>query len=227
MSTFVTKVKAKPHDVVGAELAAVLPKLELPWFRTKHLLQLNLILLIPLLSSAGVGYDGSMMNGLQTLPQWRNYFNRPSAPVLGAINAIYPVSKILGLYPAQWLSDKYGRRLPFLIGLVVMLIGPALQAASHNLALFIVSRAIIGAATVCLQMSCPVLVAEMAYPTQRGKITSLYNTFFYFGAIFAAWSTYGTYKLQTTWSWRIPSLLQAAVPFVQLLGLYWVPESPR
>lgn len=93
--------------------------------------------------------------------------------------------------------------------------------------MFIVARAIIGAATVFLALPCPILVTELAYPLHRGKITALYNTFFYFGAIAAAWTTYGTFKIQSTWSWRIPSALQAAIPFLQLLAVYWVPESPR
>lgn len=43
----------------------------------------------------------------------------------------------------------------------------------------------------------------------------------------AAWCTYGTFKLSSTWSWRIPSLLQGALPALQLLGIYFLPESPR
>ncbi|KAM5350937.1 hypothetical protein ACJ41O_003660 [Fusarium nematophilum] len=219
--------KEAAEDSVGPELLKVLPQTEVPWFRTKHLLLLNLTLLIPLLSSSAVGYDGSMMNGLQTLPQWRNFFGNPPAPLLGAINAVYPVCKILGRVPASWISDKWGRKVPFTMGIVALVLGPALQAASMNLPMFIVSRGLIGFATVFPQVSCPILVSEMAYPTHRGKITALYNTFFYFGAIGAAWITYGTFKIQSTWAWRIPSALQAAIPFLQLLFVYWVPESPR
>ncbi|RSL53509.1 hypothetical protein CEP54_010357 [Fusarium duplospermum] len=205
----------------------VLPNLDVPWYRTKHLLLLNLILLVPLFSSSAVGYDGSMMNGLQTLPQWRGFFNNPPAPLLGAINAVYPVCKILGLVPATWISDKWGRKVPIYLGLVALVFGPAIQAASMNLPMFIVSRGLIGFATVFPQVACPILVSELSYPTHRGKMTALYNTFFYFGAIGAAWITYGTFKIQSTWSWRIPSALQAAIPFCQLLFIYWVPESPR
>ena len=34
------------------------------------------------------GYDGSMMNGLQTLDQWKNYLNNPQGSTLGLFNAI-------------------------------------------------------------------------------------------------------------------------------------------
>lgn len=48
----------KDQDIVGEALASVLPQYDRPWFRVPHLLQLNLILLVPLLSSAVAGYDG-------------------------------------------------------------------------------------------------------------------------------------------------------------------------
>jgi fructose-specific phosphotransferase system IIC component len=48
----------KDHEIVGHALAAVLPKYDRSWFRVPHLLQLNLILLVPLMSSAVAGYDG-------------------------------------------------------------------------------------------------------------------------------------------------------------------------
>lgn len=60
------------------------------------------------------------MNGLQTLPQWRGFFNHPSAPLLGLINAVYPVTKILGLLPATWIAERWGRKVPMLMGLVVL-----------------------------------------------------------------------------------------------------------
>lgn len=45
-------------DIVGEALARVLPSYGKPWYRVPHLVKLNLILLVPLLSSAVAGYDG-------------------------------------------------------------------------------------------------------------------------------------------------------------------------
>ncbi|EXK28463.1 hypothetical protein FOMG_14939 [Fusarium oxysporum f. sp. melonis 26406] len=50
---------------------------------------------------------------------------------------------------------------------------------------------------------------------------------YYWGAIVAAWSTYGTFRISSDWSWQIPSLLQALVSVFQLVMIYFVPESPR
>jgi hypothetical protein len=48
----------KDSQIVGSALAEVLPQTTKYWFQIPHLLRLNLILLVPLLSSAVAGYDG-------------------------------------------------------------------------------------------------------------------------------------------------------------------------
>ncbi len=51
----------KDVEIVGKALGKVLPAYEKPWYRVPHLLQLNLILVVPLLSSAVAGYDGTLL----------------------------------------------------------------------------------------------------------------------------------------------------------------------
>lgn len=43
----------------------------------------------------------------------------------------------------------------------------------------------------------------------------------------AAWATYGTFRITNTWAWRIPSLLQAISSVVQIVGCFFIVESPR
>ncbi|CZT49693.1 uncharacterized protein RSE6_10574 [Rhynchosporium secalis] len=57
-----------------------------------------------------LGFDSAMMNGLQALPQWKSHFTSHPPALLCVINSIYPIGKLVGLYPATWLSDRYGRR---------------------------------------------------------------------------------------------------------------------
>ncbi|KIW36717.1 uncharacterized protein PV06_11016 [Exophiala oligosperma] len=103
-----------------------------------------------------------------------------------------------------------------------------MQGASHNIASFILARFFVGACIAMASLPAPVLVAEIAYPTQRGKVTSLYQMLYYAGAIASSWITFGTFHMQgSTWSWRIPSVLQATFPLIQLIGLFFTPESPR
>jgi len=212
---------------VGTDLASVLPKDGRSWYTTPHLIRLNLCLLVPLLSSATVGYDGSMMNGLQILPQWKNFFGNPEGALLGVMNAVYPLGKLVAYFFVAYFTDRFGRKVPLTIGLVLCLSFAIMQGMANNIPTFVTARALLGFATSCIAQPSPVLITELAYPTHRGKVTAMYNTFFYFGAIIAAWCTFGTFKLPDTWAWRIPSLLQGAIPALQLLGLFFLPESPR
>lgn len=52
--------------------------------------------------------------------------------------------------------------------------------------------------------AAPVLITELAYPTQRGAVTALYNTIWYFGSILSAWVCYATLRTlgNTIWEWR-------------------------
>ncbi|KAI0858283.1 hexose transporter [Xylaria cubensis] len=217
----------KDSQIVGEALAQVLPKTNKYWFQQPHLLKLNLLLLIPLLSSSVAGYDGSLMNGLQSLEQWQTYFGNPRGATLGLVNAAQSIGSVLALPFVGVLTDKYGRKPSLIAGLVTVVVATIVQATSVKLPQFIISRAIVGFGGMFSVHPSPLLIAELAYPTHRGKYTSAFWTMYYLGAILASWTTFGCQDYQNDWSWRAPSILQAAFPIVQLLFIYWVPESPR
>lgn len=94
--------------------------------------------------------------------------------------------------------------------------------------MFIGCRFLIGFGLAFACMASPVLITELAFPTHRAPITGLYNTTWYLGSIVAAWVTYGTFRIENTWSWRIPSLLQGVPSVIQMFLVFWlIPESPR
>lgn len=47
------------------------------------------------------------------------------------------------------------------------------------------------------------------------------------GSIVAAWITFGSREISSTWSWRLPSLLQMIPSIIQLCTIWFLPESPR
>ncbi|KAL4904289.1 hypothetical protein BDW74DRAFT_154574 [Aspergillus multicolor] len=218
----------KDQDIVGEALASVLPQHDKTWLRIPHLLQLNLILLIPLLSSAVAGYDGSLMNGLQSITEWKTYFDNPTGSILGVVNAAQSIGSVISLPVVGILSDKIGRRWTLLSGAVVIIIASAIQAASVQYGMFVFSRVLVGIGSMLVVQPSPMLITELAYPTHRGKYTCAFWTMYYLGAILASWTCYGTQKhLHSDWTWRVPSIIQAAFPITQVLLWWAVPESPR
>lgn len=74
------------------------------------------------------------------------------------------------------MNDYLGRRMTIWIGCCIMLIGAALQTAAQNIGMFIGCRFLIGFGLSFASVAAPILVTELAFPTQRAQLTSLYNT---------------------------------------------------
>lgn len=222
------KFKTTPiENIVGPAIAEVLPDNGRPWFMVKHLLKLNFILFIPLLSAAVAGYDGSLLNGSQSIPKWQESFGHPTGTMLGFINTAQNFGCVIILPFCGWLTDYLGRKKTLIIGLIGVIIATIIQATSSGRAQLIVSRFIVGSAGMLVVQPASLIIAELSYPSFRGKITSLYWCCYYLGAILASWSCFGTQDRKDSYAWRIPTILQGAYPVVQLTFIYFLPESPR
>jgi MFS family permease len=161
-----------------------------------------------------------------TIRQWQSYFDHPTGSLLGLVNAAQSIGSVLILPTVGWLSDRFGRKVVLLAGIFGVIIATIIQATSNTYAQFVVSRLVVGAAGMLVQPA-PMLIAELSYPVHRGRYTSAFWTMYYLGAILASWTTFGTQSIASNMSWRIPTILQAGFPLVQLTGYFFLPESPR
>jgi MFS family permease len=176
--------------------------------------------------SGTVGYDGSMMNGLQTLQQWQTFMNHPRGAWLGFINAIQAVGGLVTFPIEAYVADRYGRKPCLYAGLFFVILGSGLQTGANSPGMFIAARFFIGVATSWFT-AASILITELAYPSHRAKVTALYNCQFYVGSLISAWVTFGVRNYSTSWAWRVPSLLQLAIPVLAAFGTFMSPESPR
>lgn len=200
-----------------------------PWWKNRGIRKLNICIALVLLTSAINGYDSSVLNGIQIMPEWDRDFHKPSEETRGMMVAAQTFGALIGLPFAPWLSDGLGRRRTLCLGSAIMCGGVILQALASGTVHFVASRMLVGVGLCLATNSAPLLVTELAYPTQRAPITAMYNSSWYIGSIISAWVTYATLKTLTgsTWAWRIPSILQAAPSFLQAILIWFIPESPR
>ncbi|KAI5887242.1 general substrate transporter [Schizophyllum commune H4-8] len=197
------------------------------WWNNRRLFNLTILTVLLLITSSTNGYDGSVMNAFQSVDQWKEYFGHPQGSRLGLLNAIQNIGNLCAYPFAPYLSDGLGRRPAILIGAIIMCGGAALQTASTSIGMFIGSRFMIGFGLTFAANAAPLLITEISYPAYRAPLTSAYNALWYIGSIVAAWATYGTFKIANNWSWRIPSVIQAAPSVLQIMFIWFVPESPR
>lgn len=197
------------------------------WMSNPGIVKLNCVLILSLISSYATGYDGSMMNGLQSLDTWQAFFDNPDASELGLLNAIQNVGQLVALPFCAWACDRYGRKPALLVSASILLIGVALQGAAQNVGMFIAARGILGFGLALNITAAPLMIMELAYPSQRAPLVSIYNSLWGLGALSAAWITYGTFRIGDTWAWRIPSILQGLSSIIQLGLCFFIEESPR
>ncbi|KAK0103676.1 hypothetical protein ONS95_005686 [Cadophora gregata] len=219
---------SRSDDFEGLSLQDVLPKRTKPWYRTPGLLKLNVLMLCALLTQIASGFDSSMLNGMQSLPQWQAFFGTPTGTRLGAMTFGPTGGILISVLVSSQLCERFGRRYPICGGSLIIIFGSILQTASINYGMFVVSRFFVGFGLGIVATAAPPLLSEVAYPEHRGKLVSFYLTTWSLGSLIAAWVTYGTFKMTgSSWAWRIPSVLQCSFSLVQAVLSLFAPESPR
>jgi MFS family permease len=111
--------------------------------------------------------------------------------------------------------------------LVFILLGRERWLIPATVGMFLASRLILGTGIPFAVSGASQLLAELTYPRERAVITGLFNTSWFIGSIMAAGVTLGTYTMPNDWGWRIPSIVQAAPSILQIIFIWFIPESPR
>jgi len=207
--------------LAGREFPAV------TWYKDPALRKTYICLMFVVLTSATNGYDGSMINGLQSLDYWQDYFGHPTGSLLGLLACIMSIGSLVALPVVPYIADGLGRRWGIMIGCLIMILGVILQTISINLKMFIAARFFLGFGIAIAHGASPLLVTELVHPQHRATFTTIYNTTWYIGSFVAAWLTFGTNHIHSNWCWRVPSLVQAFPSLLQMSFVWFVPESPR
>lgn len=197
-----------------------------PWSSSTYAV---LVVLSACVTSTTKGYDGSMMNSLNSLPSYTEYFALNTATT--ALNTCAAwLGGIVSSAVAGWIANRYGRRTTLIWASVFTICAAILQAASQNIAMFVVSRALIGFGATLSMVAAAAYAAETLPVRRRGWGVGLLGDLYYVGAFISAGITYGTARglpASSTWIWRIPSALQGFFSIVAVVVLVFVPESPR
>lgn len=217
-----------PKKETVAEAQAAAPKLpKVQWSKSTNMRKLYFYCVILCVCSATTGYDGSLMNTSQILPDWQIVMGHPSESALGLLTAMYSIGSIASLPVVPFLSDRYGRKVPIWVGCIIMIIAAAVQASAQGRPQYEGARFFMGFGNSLAQLSCPMLLTEIAHPQHRGRITTVYNCLWNLGALICGWLAFGTSHIAGNWSWRLPTLIQGIFSVIQLAFIWWIPESPR
>ncbi|KAJ9156586.1 Hexose transporter protein [Pleurostoma richardsiae] len=153
-----------------------------------------------------LGYDQSLLTGLQSLPEWNKFFDNPSA---------------------AWICSAWGRKWCVLIGASLIVVGGVWKGLSTSTSQFMGARIVMGAGGGMTKVAAPALLHESAHPRLRPPMGHMYYGFYHLGSLISSIMCIVGLYIEGEWSWRLPCLLIIVGPTSVILLLAMGPESPR
>ncbi|KAJ7639199.1 general substrate transporter [Roridomyces roridus] len=192
------------------------------------------ILGIAFLASLSYGFDNSLMGSVNGLTQYTDYFHIKGGSTGGGqgittamLFNIFSLGGFAGALISGPAADRWGRRVGMLIASFFLLIGVSLVTAAQNRAYLFVGRFLLGFGSCINNSAAPPYIAEMAPPQWRGHMAGAYNTFNFIGGIVCSALVIGTGNMKGSISWRLPFALQFIPTVALIVGVIFIPESPR
>jgi len=108
-----------------------------------------------------------------------------------------------------------------------MILGGFICAFSNGFNMLLAGRFLLGFGNSLAQMCSPMLLTELCHPQHRGPVTAIYNCLWNAGALLENALGWGTAQISGDWSWRTIALVQVVPSVIQVVFIYWIPESPR
>ncbi|CEL59439.1 High-affinity glucose transporter OS=Kluyveromyces lactis (strain ATCC 8585 / CBS 2359 / DSM 70799 / NBRC 1267 / NRRL Y-1140 / WM37) GN=HGT1 PE=3 SV=1 [Rhizoctonia solani AG-1 IB] len=175
------------------------------------------------------GYDSGIIGSVisPNFKKFHEYFNEPDDELLGAVVSTFAGGCFFGAMAAGWLADRIGRKRTIQAGSLVAILGCSLQTGAQNISYLMVGRVIAGLAIGCLSMIVPLYQSEISPPNMRGFLTGMTQFMIGMGFLVANWVGYGCQYLNTDAQWRIPLAIQVAPAVLLLVGMFFLPFSPR
>ncbi|MBV8617075.1 MAG: sugar porter family MFS transporter [Acetobacteraceae bacterium] len=130
----------------------------------------------------------------------------------------------VGALLAAPMSLRLGRKLSLIIGAVLFVAGSLCCALAPSVSVLILGRVVLGLAIGVAAFVAPLYLSEVAAAASRGSMISLYQLMITIG-IFLAFVSDSL--LSYTGNWRLMLGIIAVPGTVFLLGMFFVPDTPR
>ncbi|KAM0646055.1 hypothetical protein D7B24_002179 [Verticillium nonalfalfae] len=197
------------------------------------------------------GYDQGVLSGLLTLDDfqknqalmtpldasnplcWNDDGSRDERYCHGDANtqaagvAMYQIGCFLGAVLILFYGESWGRRSSTFWGSLIMIIGGIMQAASFEYGLFVSGRVVGGIGNGMVTSTIPTWQSECARPEKRGFLILISGALISGGIMISYWVVYGFYFLEGQVRWRFPVMFQSFFTILVMIGLLYLPDSPR
>ncbi|KAI0121281.1 general substrate transporter [Xylariales sp. AK1849] len=187
----------------------------------------HFVAIIATLGGALFGFDISSMSAIVVTNQYLEFFDYPAGALQGAIGSALAAGSVVGSAFAGPISDKIGRRDSIFFACFFWLIGTAVQVAANNPGTLIAGRVLNGLTVGITSSQVPVYLAEIAKAEKRGSIVIIQQLAVEFGILVMYFIGYGCGSIAGPASFRTAWGTQFIPAFFLIIGLPFLPRSPR
>ncbi|EDK42773.1 hexose transporter 2 [Lodderomyces elongisporus NRRL YB-4239] len=146
----------------------------------------------------------------------------------GLIISIFNVGCCIGGLIFSKVGDLYGRRIGLMFSMAIYVVGIIVQiTAQHQWYQICIGRAITGLAVGTVSVISPMFISESAPKKLRGTLVCCFQLCITLGIFIGYCCTYGTKQLNNSAQWRIPLGLCFLWAIFLIVGMLFMPESPR
>lgn len=101
--------------------------------------------------------------------------------LIGVVIGAYGLARFLVNVPAGRLAEAKGRRPVLIVGTLINSLSAALMATAQNLPQLLLYRVLGGAGAATVLLAGQIMVADLATPSNRARLSSVYQGFFLIG----------------------------------------------
>src|SRR6478672_4543692 len=147
------------------------------------------------------------------------------SPLVGGfMTAAVPLGALAAASVAGPIADRFGRRRVLMAAAALFALGALMAAAITAIWMLVLARLVLGLAIGVAAVTAPLYIAEAAPLAIRGALVSTYQLAITFG-ILASYLT--GLAITEDGTWRTMFALGAVPGILFLVGLIFLPESPR
>src|SRR5579875_88174 len=167
------------------------------------------------------GYDTGVISGAILFVKTDFSLSRRSEELV--VSAVL-MGAVVGAVFGGRLADRLGRRKVLIQVAILFMIGAIGTALAPTPALLAIGRAVVGIAIGVASFTAPLYISEVSPARVRGKLVSLNQLMITIGIVVSYLADYGFAGVHA-WRWMFGV---AAIPaLILVIGLIFVPESPR
>jgi MFS family permease len=179
------------------------------------------------------GYDQGVMSGIISATAFNDIFTatKKNDTMQALVTAVYELGCLFGAIWALFMGDRMGRRWMIIAGATVMIIGVIIQVTAFTghvpLAQFIIGRIITGVGNGMNTSTIPTYQAECSRTSNRGLLICIEGGIIAIGTAIAYWIDFGASYGPDDLVWRFPIAFQIVFGIIIIVGMWFLPDSPR